>query len=258
MQKPPDRKSPPVLFTRSANEWINRINQKHKELASLSPSTQQKENLDRWAEAEFICSTLALGGINVSREAVARIVSSNSTDASKMDDNSVAVVELLKAVRIIESLAHTNGRAAALTPDVLLELHGASGRADGFRKSAGNARGALKPAPAEHLVATIESACRWFSAESFAELNPIEQASIVYLRLYEIQPFEQASERTALVAASLFTMRSELPLIIITRELDRAYRAALNEGARMNTSPMVELTADAVERSLAEMIGRVS
>jgi hypothetical protein len=36
-----------------------------------------------------------------------------------------------------------------------------------------------------------------------------------------------------------------------------AYRAAIDEGLRMNTKPMVELMAEAVEKSLAEMIGIV-
>jgi hypothetical protein len=256
MQRPPDRRSPPILFARSANEWINRVNQKHKELASLAPSSEQQDNLNQWAETEFICSTLELDGIKVSRDAVARITSASAPPASKASDSSLVVVDLLAAVRTVKSIVRADGRAAALTPDLLIQLHDPSGRAEGFRKSAGDMGRALKPAPAEHLAATIESAFRWFTAESFAELNPIEQASIVYLRLIQIQPFEQANERTALVAASLFTLRAELPLIIITPDLDRAYRAALDEGAQMNTKPMVELIADAVEQSLGKMIER--
>jgi hypothetical protein len=254
MQRPPDRRSPPILLARSANEWINRINQKHKELAALSGSEEQKENLDRWAETQFICSTLRLDGISVSRDAVARVISSPSTAASEMGDSALAVRDLLMAIRTLKSVVGANGRDAALTPDLLIRLRNPSGPAGGFRKSPGDTARATRPAPAEHLVVTVEGACRWFTAESFAELNPIEQASIVYLRLIEIQPFEQANERTSLVAASLFTLRGDLPLIIITPELDSAYRAALNESAKMNTKPMVELIADAVEQTLREMI----
>lgn len=256
MQRPPDRRSPPILLARSANEWINRINQKHKELAALSCSPEQKENLDRWAETEFIFSTLKLEGIKVSRDAVARAISSPSTDASEMDDSALAVRDLLMAIRTLKSTVGANGCDAVLTPDLLIRLRNSSAASEVFRKSAGDTSRAPRPAPAEHLVTTIESACLWFTAESFAELNPIEQASIVYLRLTEIQPFEQANERTALVAASLFTLRGGLPLIIITPELDSAYRAALDESAKMNTRPMVELIADAVERTLREMIER--
>jgi Fic family protein len=253
MQGPPDRRSPPILFTRPANEWINRLKQKHKELAALSLTPGQKESLDGWEEVEFVGSTLRLDRINVSRDAIARAASATLIDSGAADDDALAIADLLTAVRMIKSAVRTS-EAAALTPDLLTRLHDPSGRGEGFRKSAGDTGRALKPAPAEHLAAAIESACRWFTAESFEELNPVEQASIVYLRLTEIQPFERANERTALVAASLFTLRGGLPLIIITPGLQGAYRTAIEEGARMNTKPMVELVADAVCQSIAEMI----
>ncbi|HEX8088575.1 MAG TPA: Fic family protein [Blastocatellia bacterium] len=253
MQGPPDRRSPPILFTRSANEWLNKVSQKHKEFAALSLAPGQKENLDRWEEVEFIRSTLELGCVNVSRDAIARISAAPPTDLAAADDNSLAVADLLMAVRMVKSVVRACA-AATLTPDLLARLHDPSGRGEGFRKSAGDRSRALKPAPAEHLASAIESACRWFTAESFEELNPIEQASIVYLRLTEIQPFERANERAALVAASLFTLRGGLPLIIITTGLQGAYRAALDEGAKMNTRPMVEMIADAVGQSIEEMI----
>jgi len=159
---------------------------------------------------------------------------------------------LLVSLRRVTSLARANGKAAELTGEVLLKLHSVSGA--GFRTSAGDTSREPKPPAPEHLPALIESACRWYTAESFAELNPVEQASIVLLRLIDMQPFEQANERNALVAASLFTLRSELPPIIIKPEMNSAYRNALDEGARMNTKPMVETVAEAVERSMSEMI----
>ena len=77
------------------------------------------------------------------------------------------------------------------------------------------------------------------------------------LRLIDLQPFEQSNERTALVAASLFTLRSELPPIIIKPEMASAYRNALDEGTRMNTKPMVELIAEAINQSINGMIQQV-
>jgi Fic family protein len=115
----------------------------------------------------------------------------------------------------------------------------------------------FKPTLPDLLPAAIENACRWFDAESFIELNPIEQAALVFLRLAEFQPFESASDRTSLVAASLFTMRRELPPVIIKPESQPQFRDALDEGLKMNTKPMIELMAAAVESSLDEMIGIV-
>jgi len=261
MQRPPGRRSPPVLFSRSANEWINKVNQKHKEFAGLALSSEQKGGLDRWAEAEFVFATLELDGVRASRDSIARVVSSPLIGESEIDEGGLVIVNLLRAVRAAESIAREKGRAAQLTPDLLIRFDASS--AGGFRKSSGGAGRAHEqalahePTPAEHLDRAIESACLWFTAESFDELNPVEQASIVYFRLIEIQPFEQANGRGSLVAASLFTLRAGLPPIIIRPEHSNAFRAALEEGVRMNTRPMVELIAEATHRTLAEMIERV-
>jgi Fic family protein len=248
MQRPPHRKAPPILFTRGTSEWISRVNQKHKQLTDLRLSAEQKERLDRWAETEFVYSTLKLEGADINREQVARVVLyATGADAG----NERTPMALLDSLRTVTALARANGKAAELTSELLLQLHSLPG---GFRQTAGDASRIVRPASSEHLPALLESACRWYTAESFAELNPLEQSSIVLLRLIEIQPFEEANERTALVAASLFTLRSELPQVIIKPEMDSAYRNARDEGMQMNTKPMVELVAEAVERSLSEMI----
>jgi Fic family protein len=250
MQRPPGRKTPPILFTRGTSEWISRVNQKHKQLSELRLSAEQKERLDRWAETEFVYSTLKREGASINREQVSRVVL-QATGAGAEAENEQTMA-LLDSLRTVTSLARANGKAAELTSELLRKLHSLPGA--GFRQTAGDTNRIVRPVSAEHLPALLESACRWYTAESFAELNPLEQASIVLLRLIEIQPFEEANERTALVAASLFTLRSQLPPIIIKPEMDSVYRKARDEGMQMNTKPLVELVAEAVERSLSEMI----
>ena len=250
MQRPPDRKSPNVLFTRSTNEWINHVTQKHKQFAELQLSAEEKADIERYVETEFIYSTLKLEGDDYAREQVARIVSQG---AGATGDPAFA---LLTAIRRIEELVKTDGRAARLTIELLIELNNEVGRGSGFRTTAGDRSPQSKLVPAEHLPAIIETACQWYTAESFDELNPIEQASIVFLRLMEIQPFERANLQTALAAASLFTLRSTLPPVIIRPERKSAFLNAIEESRRTNTKPMVELMADAAQITLGEMIDK--
>ncbi|HEX5735242.1 MAG TPA: Fic family protein [Blastocatellia bacterium] len=239
MQQPPGPKGPQILYTRPANEWINRVGQKHAELEKLALSEKARDSLRRLSESEFVYSTARLAGLlgDESSEAESRIA------------------ETLAALRIVEALAQSEGVRAALTPELLMRLNNPLGINESkFRMNAIAATGPFKPAPAEHIHVLIESVCRWLTAESFAELNPPEQASITHLRLLEIHPFERANLETALVAASLFTMRNRMPPIIIKQEDSSLYLAAVEEGARMNTRPMVELMARAMEKSLSEMI----
>ncbi len=243
-----------MVFTRGISGWINRVIQKHKQLIEMGLSAEQKERVDRWAQIEFVYSTLKLEDPNLNREHVAQVVS-HGPDEGTVAENDQAAIGLCVSLRTVTEVARANGKGAELTAELLLKLQGLPG--SGFRRSPGDPSRVPKPVAAEHLPALLESACRWYTAESFGELNPVEQASIVLLRLIDLQPFEDANERSALVAASLFMLRSELPPIIIKPEMDSAYRNALDEGSRMNTTPMVETIAEAVERSIGEMIEQV-
>jgi hypothetical protein len=239
MQQPPGPKGPQILFTRPAYEWINRVAQKHAELEKLGLSEKERESLRRLSESEFV-------------DASARLAVLEGHEAPDADRRAA---ETLAALRIVEALAESEGPQASLTPELLMKLNDPTGINESiFRMNAIRATGPFKPAPAEHIPALIESACRWLTAESFSELNPLEQASITHLRLLEIHPFERANLETALVAASLFTMRNRMPPIIIKQEDSSLYRSAVEEGARMNTRPMVELMAIAMEKRLSEMI----
>jgi len=222
------------------------VDQRQKQLAALELTREQKERITRRNEIEFAYSVLTLEGLTVSREEVADHFSA-AAKPNESDREARAILEVIQSLRLIESLIESRGREAELSPDLLLNLNSAGA----LRTTPGDSSRSIK---AEHLAAAIEGACRWYSAESFAELHPVEQASIVLLRLIEIQPFENANERTALVAASLFTLRRELPPINISPELETTFRAALVEGFQMNTKPMVELIAEALERNRIEAL----
>ncbi|HKA17747.1 MAG TPA: Fic family protein [Blastocatellia bacterium] len=253
MQRPPNRSTPSVLFARGTSEWIKRVSENHKQLTSLKLSSDQKKKLEHWTEAEFIHSTLALEGVNLDSERIAHLVSS---EPAVQTDAANGAAALLTSLRRIAALARVQGKSAELTTDLILDIHSAHDA--GFRKSQGIITATRKPPPPEHLPALLESACRWYTADSFAELNPIEQAALVLLRLIEIQPFEEKNEQTSLVAASLFTLRSDLPPLVIKAEMNAEYLVALDEATRMNTKPMVELLAWAVADTLEESIKQAS
>ena len=244
-----------ILFTRPAYEWINRVAEKHAELSKLQVSEGESTTLARLSEIEFAHSTARLAGLPASPVQVSRLANMPELEGEEFAEADRPIAELLAALRVVEKLAREQ---AALTPDLLLRLNNPLAFGEGgFRKGPVAAPGPFRPALPEHIPASVESVCRWLTAESFAELNPLEQASITLLRLVEIQPFERANLETALAAASLFTLRRRMPPVIIKDEESSSYRAAIEEGARMNTRPMVELMAVSMERSLSEMIRAV-
>jgi hypothetical protein len=241
-------------MSRPSYEWINRVGRKHREFTALAISDEKRGRLDRWAEAEFAFHTLALEGESVSRERAGKLAALPEIDLMGLSEEELLIASLVEPIRILRSIIEEKGREAMLTPDILIRLRNPLGTPEGLRSGPGNSVGGLKPPPAARVPAAIEMACRWFAAESITELNPIEQAALALLRLIEIQPFEQHTERAALAAASLFTMRADLQPVIIWADLASSYSSAIQEGLRMNTSAMVEVIAQSIEKSIDSMI----
>ena len=244
-----------ILQARPAHDLINSLGRVQKQLAAVPLTPEQKQNLDRWVEIEFASATLGLEGVAVSREDVALLDADPSTSDTSNRERNSQIINLLEAIRTVRSLCETSGRAAQLTPELLIKLHSSL---DYEAISPTDPDEASERVAAPRSLAQIESACRWFAAESFVELHPTEQASIVLLRMLELEQFGKGNTRTALVASSLFCMRGGLPALIIKPELQGEYRAALSEGLRMNTKPMVDLVGHALLLTVGEMLKRVS
>lgn len=246
----------PILQARPAHDLINRVTHAQKELAAIQLSRDQKQDLDRWVDAGFASAALGLEGIAVSREKVEGVMAGSAPAAAAAPEDKSGIASVLDAISAIRSLAAENGLAASLTPALLITLHSSSDEHELSHKESGGAQSPLDAVAASRF-AKLGSACHWFAAESFEELHPAEQAAIVLMRLIELKPFEEGNTRTALAASSLFTLRSGLPPIIMGSSLHAAYRAALNEGMKMNTKPMVDLVAQALVITVGEIVERV-
>jgi hypothetical protein len=259
MGRPPQL--PSVLLARQAYQWINRVNQKFNALSAVNLSPEKRRELNQWLELEFIDGALSFADAGVSRQQIVEAVCARSPGANLPSGRAgespgktseapskQAIIDLWTALRMVEDLAQSAGPKATLSLNLLLQLNRSLGNGE-FRKTLSQ----TSSITAEHLPLILGNACTWFTMESFAELNPVEQAAIALLRLVELAPFEQANEPTALLGASLFTLRSQLPPIIFRREQREAFTAAVQEGLRMNTQAMVELVAKAIEQTLDGM-----
>ncbi len=146
---------------------------------------------------------------------------------------------------------------AKLSPERLFELYrtliGAAVDADVLRRTeAAPINAAHDPTPAILLPKMIDHAFDWFSTESFAELHPVEQATIAYMRLLDMYPFPAANEPVAMLSASFYTERAGLPpLVISADEVTQARFAQTLEAAfRMLTQPLVEMFAETLRTTM--------
>ncbi len=143
-----------------------------------------------------------------------------------------------------------------LTPDTVKEVH--SMMMVGLDEEAGTFRsGIVAPLTSQHVPTdperiepAISQLLAWISADSFAELHPMQQSALVLIRLLDIFPFTQGTARTCRSLANFFVLRSGFPPAIIRVKDAEAYRRAVDAGLAMDTSPLTTLIANAVQRVL--------
>lgn len=205
-------------------------------LDDVQPSPEKSRELRGWTEARFLQATLALEGIPLDTDEALRLSESASIDLS------TAPGRLLGGLREIGKLVAEKGSEARFSTALLFRL---------YDPRQGSTPTLRKNANPDHLLGSLEGASRWFSTESFLELHPVEQASIVLLRLFEIQPFEDRRRVIAVLAASLFTLRNHMPPLIVRGD---DFQAVLGEGLKMDTGPMVAFIAQSIEATTREMI----
>ena len=181
-------------------------------------------------------------------------------EAMKMSEHQIDQGRLHKAASLISSWAAEV--EAKLNVERLVETHralvGSSPSQDVLRKTeALPINAAHDPTPAILLSRMLDNAFDWFTTASFNELHPVEQATVVYLRLLDLHPFPSHTETTALLGASFYTERAKLPpLIIFADQATLAkYQYSLDAAFRMLTQPLVEFFAEMLTRTIQTGLG---
>jgi hypothetical protein len=114
------------------------------------------------------------------------------------------------------------------------------------------------PVPAVLLPRMVDLAFDWFTSEGFEEMHPLEQATVVFLRLLDLHPFESPARTkwTALLAAGFYTQRAGLPPLIVdpgAPDASARFDQALEAAFRMLTQPLIELFAEATLWTMEEV-----
>jgi len=249
-----------ILQQKMHPPWAVALDRVQKEFEALQPIGEQKlAEIAAWLLIEHVYHDLRLDGIKLTRQRIGDLLVGNVRAETPEEALAVNYSAAVQRLSQIVSPTEANAPAAESTIDLLLELHHiAVGEAD---ETAGQFRGTeINPLYARHeparpfeLPRLVEMALEWFSAESIGELHPVEQAALVHLRLFDLQPFGKVSGRITRLAASLYTLRAGYPPIIVQADDAETYYQALLTGFQMATQPLVELFARTLGRTLRQM-----
>jgi hypothetical protein len=203
--------------------------------------------LRAFIERAFTASALGLTRQDVSEEQIA-LLQSRANEGLAPSETERKILTILESIRVLQS-APDPGHGS-LTPELLLQIHDPSRTGASIQDQSISGGGFEKM----RVEPRIKAFCEWASADSFRELNALEQAAIIMLRLLEIRPFAEGNVAAALGAGSLFTMRAGWPPIIIPAVLRPRFNPAVGEGMRMNTRPLVDLLAESLCQVLESLI----
>jgi fido (protein-threonine AMPylation protein) len=256
------------VFQKMRPPWAVALDRVQQEFTGLQPIEPERlAAIAGWLLVEHVYHDLRLDGIKISGDRIADLLTGAATPESPEDAfavNYAATIRHLSEVVSAEKDDASEETRPELTMHLLRELHRiALGEED---ETAGQLRRTeINPLYSHHHPTTpfelpriLELALEWFSADSIVELHPVEQAALVHLRLYDLQPFGKASGRITRLAASLYTMRAGLPPLIIQANDAETYYQALLTGFQMATQPLVELFARSLGRTLRQMIDTVT
>jgi Fic family protein len=104
------------------------------------------------------------------------------------------------------------------------------------------------------VPSAVDRLLGWITADSFAELHPIQQSALTLIRLLDIVPFREGSGRTSRVAANLFLVRADFPPAIFPQGQFEDYGRAIEAGFNMDTTPLTHLITSILNQTL-EMLG---
>jgi Fic family protein len=148
-----------------------------------------------------------------------------------------------------------------LSGDDLLELHrillsGIHLRAGEFRQQdAAPLAPGHEPTEAELVGPVIDNALAWFQSESFAQMHEVEKSALMLIKLVDVQPFDAANGPTLRLFSNFFLLKAGYPPAVIPASEAREYALAVQSSLRFDTQPIIDLIADATDRSLRWCLG---
>lgn len=166
------------------------------------------------------------------------------------------VTQLFTAAQLISEWASVSDDS--LDVPRLLELNRALTDSESlFRETEASAiNDAHDPPLARMVPRLLDNAMGWFATEGFAEMNAVEQAALVHLRLLDLQPFAAANLATAVLAASFYLERAGLPPLIFDTK-DARYTAALESAFRMLTQHLVDYFAASLTQTISNLKSQI-
>lgn len=228
-------------------ERVGRLRQ-----ARMNPAALR--NLRHWFRIHHTYHSNAIEGNRLTLPETRAVLEDGITIAGKPLKDHLEAVNLAQALDFIEALAQA---ATPLGEREVRDIHAIVLRsidvdnAGMYRRINVRIGGTdYVPPPALAVPERMEEFGRWLS--SGKPEHPLVVAAIAHAWFETIHPFVDGNGRTGRLLANLLLMRHGYPVTVLRLEERARYYTALDQSHSGELTPMVELTLEVVERSLAE------
>jgi len=123
-----------------------------------------------------------------------------------------------------------------------------------LRKSviAGRYRGQDCPEP-QFINQSLDNFFNWMTAESVAEIHPIEKAALVLTRIVDIWPFDNGDLTMAVVLANAFLRQAGMAPFFVLPEHMAEFEKAVAQAVTIETLPLVNAIHKTIKREIEEI-----
>ena len=110
-------------------------------------------------------------------------------------------------------------------------------------------RGQDCPAP-EFIDRSLDNFFAWLTAESVAEIHPIERAALVLSRIADIWPFESGNLTVAIMFGNTVLRQADLPPFFVLPKHKREFNTVIAQAMAIETQPLVNAIYKTIKQEL--------
>jgi Fic/DOC family len=110
-------------------------------------------------------------------------------------------------------------------------------------------RGQDCPDP-EFIDRSLDNFSNWLTAESVAEIHPIERAALVLTRIADIWPFDSGNLTVAIMFANIGLRQAGFPPFFVLQEHKREFNMVIAQAMSIETQPLVNAIYKTIKREL--------
>jgi len=116
-------------------------------------------------------------------------------------------------------------------------------------------RGQDCPDP-EFIDRSLDNFFNWLTAESVAEIHPIERAALMLTRIVDIWPFDSGNLTVAIMLANIGLKHSGLPPFFVLPKHKKEFHTVIAQAMAIETQPLVNAIYRTIKQEMEALASR--